>query len=46
MIACGKKYCSSYKKTSGKVEDFDIHDIVETGTIKYIVIDDNGQQFI
>ena len=33
-----------YKPTKGKVEGLGIHDIVGTGTLKYTLLDDNGDQ--
>ena len=34
----------SYKPMKGKVEGLGIHNIKETGTLKYTVLDDNGDQ--
>ena len=43
-ISFHKRDFIKYKPMSGKVEGLGVHNIVGTGTLKYTVLDDNGDE--
>ena len=44
FISFHKRDFIKYKTMSGKVEGLGVHDIVGSGTLKYTVLDDNGDK--